>query len=71
MSANHADVEAALERMIIAARAHLVAVRDAKGETDFEVLEKDGKLHLLRQPSPWSLTAGLAERAKDAVASLL
>ena len=35
------------------------------------VLEKDGKLHLLRQPSPWSLTAGLAERAKDALTSLL
>ena len=39
--------------------------------TGYEVLEKDGKLHLLRQPSPWSLTAGLAERAKDALTSLL
>jgi hypothetical protein len=34
MSVNHADVETALERMITAARAHLVAVRDAKGEID-------------------------------------
>ena len=46
-------------------------VRGENGVTDYEVLEKDGKVHLLRQPSPWSLTAGLAERAKDALTSLL
>lgn len=34
MSENHAAVEAALEQMITAARAHLTAVRDAKGEID-------------------------------------
>jgi hypothetical protein len=45
--------------------------RDEKGATHYEVLEKSGKLHLLRQPSPWSLTAGLAERARDAFSSLL
>jgi glycogen debranching enzyme len=54
-----------------AARVTLRFSRDEKGTTHFEVLEKDGTLHLLRQPSPWSLTAGLAERAKDALTSLL
>jgi glycogen debranching enzyme len=54
-----------------AATVTLRFVRGENGVTDYEVLEKDGKLHLLRQPSPWSLTAGLAERAKDALTSLL
>jgi glycogen debranching enzyme len=40
-------------------------------KTDFEVLEKRGTLHVLRQPSPWSLTAGLGERIKDVVESLI
>jgi glycogen debranching enzyme len=40
-------------------------------ETHFDVLEKRGKLHVLRQPSPWSLTAGLGERLKDVMESLL
>jgi len=39
--------------------------------THFDVLEKRGKLHVLRQPSPWSLTAGLGERLKDVMESLL
>jgi hypothetical protein len=34
MSDNHAAVEAALEQMITTARAHLAAVREAKGEVD-------------------------------------
>lgn len=34
MSENHAAVEAALEQMITAARAHLAAVQEAKGEVD-------------------------------------
>jgi hypothetical protein len=34
MSDNYTAVEAALEQMITAARAHLAAVRDAKGEVD-------------------------------------
>lgn len=34
MTDNHATVEAALEEMITTARAHLAAVRDAKGEID-------------------------------------
>jgi glycogen debranching enzyme len=45
--------------------------RDESGASDYEVLEKEGKLHVLRQPSPWSLTAGWAERLKDALTSLL
>jgi glycogen debranching enzyme len=43
-----------------------------KGKTSqFEVLEKRGRLHVLRQPSPWSLTAGFAERIKDVMESLI
>jgi glycogen debranching enzyme len=45
--------------------------RTKSGRTRYKVLEKDGSLHVLRQPSPWSLTAGYAERAKDALVSLL
>ena len=45
--------------------------RDKDGASDYEVLEKEGKLHVLRQPSPWSLTASWAERLKDALTSLL
>lgn len=39
--------------------------------THFDVLDKRGRLHVLRQPSPWSLTAGLGERIKDAMESLI
>src|SRR6266487_670550 len=39
--------------------------------THFDVLEKRGPLHILRQPSPWSLTAGLGERIKDVIESLI
>jgi glycogen debranching enzyme len=39
--------------------------------THFDVLEKRGHLHILRQPSPWSLTAGLGERVKDVMESLI
>jgi glycogen debranching enzyme len=39
--------------------------------THFDVLEKRGHLHVLRQPSPWSLTAGFAERIKDVMESLI
>ncbi|HKR94385.1 MAG TPA: amylo-alpha-1,6-glucosidase, partial [Candidatus Angelobacter sp.] len=39
--------------------------------THFDVLEKRGTLHVLRQPSPWSLTAGFAERIKDVMESLI
>ncbi|NLF29372.1 MAG: amylo-alpha-1,6-glucosidase [Planctomycetes bacterium] len=45
--------------------------RKANGASTYEVLRKRGPLHVVRQPSPWSLTAGFAERARDALASLL
>jgi glycogen debranching enzyme len=45
--------------------------RRADGRGDYEVLDKRGSLHVLRQPSPWSLTAGYAERLKDVLTSLL
>jgi glycogen debranching enzyme len=45
--------------------------RRADGETDYEVKDVRGTLHVLRQPSPWSLTAGWAERVQDALKSLL
>ncbi len=45
--------------------------RKEDGTTDYRVMDLKGKLHVLRQPSPWSLTAGWAERVKDAILSLL
>ena len=39
--------------------------------THFDVLGKRGKLHILRQPSPWSLTAGFGDRLKDVMESLI
>jgi glycogen debranching enzyme len=43
-----------------------------KGKTThFDVLDKRGKLHVVRQPSPWSLTAGFAERLTDLMESLI
>ena len=45
--------------------------RRKDGQGDYEVLESRGPLHVFRQPSPWSLTAGFAERLKDALTSLL
>ena len=45
--------------------------RKEDGTTDYKVIDLKGNLHVLRQPSPWSLTAGWAERVKDAILSLL
>jgi glycogen debranching enzyme len=45
--------------------------RTKGGGGDYEVLDKRGRLHVLRQPSPWSLTASFAERLTDALSSLL
>jgi glycogen debranching enzyme len=45
--------------------------RTKSGGGDYEVLDKRGTLHLLRQPSPWSLTASFAERLKDVLTSFL
>ena len=45
--------------------------RRRDGSGDYEVLDKRGPLHVVRQPSPWSMTATFAERLKDALTSLL
>jgi glycogen debranching enzyme len=45
--------------------------RAKNGESDYEVLDKRGPLHVVRQPSPWSLTATFGERLQNALSSLL
>jgi hypothetical protein len=45
--------------------------RKDDGASDYEVLDKRGSLHVLRQPSPWSLTSRFGERLRDALMSLL
>jgi hypothetical protein len=45
--------------------------RDKHGRSDYQVLDQRGPLHVIRQPSPWSLTATFAERLQDALFSLL
>jgi glycogen debranching enzyme len=45
--------------------------RTRSGESDYQVLAKRGPLHVVRQPSPWSLTATFGERLQDALHSLL
>ena len=45
--------------------------RTKTGESDYEVLDKRGALHVVRQPSPWSLTATFGERLEDALSSLV
>src|SRR5215468_297808 len=39
--------------------------REKHGGSDYEILDVRGKLHVLRQPSPWSLVATRGERIKD------
>jgi glycogen debranching enzyme len=45
--------------------------RKDDGSSDYEVLEQRGRLHVIRQPSPWSLTANFGERLKDLLVSAL
>jgi hypothetical protein len=45
--------------------------RTKSGQSSYEVLDKRGPLHIVRQPSPWSLTATFGERLQDALTSLL
>lgn len=45
--------------------------RTPDGRSDYEVLDKRGPLHIVRQPSPWSLTATFGERLRDALTSLV
>jgi glycogen debranching enzyme len=43
--------------------------RTRSGETDYRILDLAGRLHVVRQPSPWSLTASFGERLRDLIAS--
>lgn len=45
--------------------------RRADGHSEYEVLSTEGPVHVVRQPSPWSMTATLPERARDLFVSLL
>ena len=64
--------EITLENLRIAdAMATIKFERQTDGTTDYKIIELQGKLHVLRQPSPWSLTADWAGRVKDTVLSLL
>jgi glycogen debranching enzyme len=53
------------------ARVDLRFERSEDGRTSYQVLDKRGTLHIVRQPSPWSLTATLGERMRDALESVL
>jgi glycogen debranching enzyme len=46
-------------------------IRSERGRTEYRVLDTRGTLHVVRQPSPWSLTAGVGERIRDVIESLL
>ena len=45
--------------------------RHSNGRTTYRVLGQRGKLHVVRQATPWSLTAQPAARLRDALSSLL
>jgi glycogen debranching enzyme len=46
--------------------------RNDDGTSDYEVLDqRGGHFHVIRQPSPWSLTANFGERLRDLVTSAL
>ena len=46
--------------------------RREDGRSDYEILDqRGGTLHVVRQPSPWSLTANFGERLRDLVTSSL
>jgi glycogen debranching enzyme len=45
--------------------------RGDDGKTDYRVEQLHGDLRIIRQPSPWSLTAGYGERVRDFISSLL
>ena len=45
--------------------------READGRSNYHVLEVKGNLHVVRQPSPWSMTSGPLERMIDLLESVL
>ncbi|HEY6467741.1 MAG TPA: glycogen debranching N-terminal domain-containing protein [Candidatus Acidoferrales bacterium] len=44
--------------------------RKEDGSTDYEIVKHKGTLHIVKQPSPWSVTSGWVERIQDLVASI-
>ncbi|HET7228242.1 MAG TPA: amylo-alpha-1,6-glucosidase, partial [Chthoniobacterales bacterium] len=64
--------EIEIERMRIGkASVSIRFFRNAKGKTQYKILDMQGSLHVIHQPSPWSITSGWAERVHDAVMSLI
>ncbi len=53
------------------AKATIRFYRKSDGTSSYHVEGVEGTLHVVRQPSPWSLTATTGERLSDALASLL
>lgn len=53
-----------------AARVTIHFRRRRDGRTSYRVLDREGTLHVVRQPTPWSLTTQPAERLRDALESL-
>ncbi len=61
-----------LERLRVGeARITIHFYRRPDGTSDYRIVEQEGRLHVLRQPSPWSFTATFGERVIDALTSLL
>jgi hypothetical protein len=59
---------------LVGARSAVVALRFRRqrgGRSDYDVVDQRGRLRVIRQPSPWSLTATWDERLVDAISSLL
>jgi glycogen debranching enzyme len=52
------------------AKVSLSFTRDANGRTSYRVEALEGRLRVVRQPSPWSLTAGPTERIRDLLSSV-
>ena len=63
--------EITVERLRVGPSVVTLRFRREGDRTDYHVVAQEGPLHVVRQPSPWSLTAGFAERVKDALVSLL
>ena len=64
--------ELTLERLRIGdAVVTLRFFRGDDGRSDYRVVEQRGPCHVIRQPSPWSLTASSWERLTDLLTSLL
>lgn len=64
--------EITVERLRVGqATVTLKFARNADGRTEYAIRELNGTLHIVRQPSPWSLTTGWAERTREIVESFL